>query len=114
MELIELIELILTESKPLFGSGLVPIAMALLTYVMKKLSAEIQKIKSEFNAIKEGIISILYNKLKKACELVIQDGYTTTADLRAIQEIYDSYHDLGGNGIGTKLYDDVLELPIKN
>lgn len=28
-------------------------------------------------------------------------------------ELYEAYHDMGGNGTGTKLYNEMMELPHK-
>ena len=33
--------------------------------------------------------------------------------MKNVEYLYDSYHDLGGNGTGTELYNRVNSLPIK-
>lgn len=40
-------------------------------------------------------------------------GYTTKHGLENFIEMYNAYHDLGGNGMATALLEEIKELPIK-
>lgn len=85
-------------------------AIAALTaawgYLLKKLS--------EYKAIKAGLLAILHDRLYQVCLAYIAQGYIDDDDLKNLEYLYRSYHDLGGNGTGTELYNRAKSLPIHN
>lgn len=58
-----------------------------------------------------GILALLHSELYKECEACEKKGYATVDDLKNIEYIYEPYHNLGGNGTGTLLYERVKKLP---
>lgn len=62
-------------------------------------------------AMDKGMLALLHSELYKECESCEQKGYATTDDLKNIEYIYEPYHNLGGNGTGTVLYERVKSLP---
>ncbi|MFV0402270.1 MAG: hypothetical protein ACK5LX_16865 [Oscillospiraceae bacterium] len=72
-----------------------------------------EQAKAEQKIIKEGILAILHDRLYQACRFHISQRKITVADLKNVEYLYDSYHDLGGNGTGTQLYNRVCGLPIE-
>ncbi|MGX8268448.1 hypothetical protein ACWTCY_16910 [Anaerostipes caccae] len=67
----------------------------------------------EQRRVKEGILAILHDRLYQACTFYISKGYIDVDSLKNVEYIYNAYHDLGGNGTGTELYNRVKALPIK-
>lgn len=67
----------------------------------------------EQEKMKEGILAILHDRLYQACRFYIQRGHVDIESMKNIEYLYKSYHDLGGNGTGTELYNRVKSLPIK-
>lgn len=66
-------------------------------------------------ALLRGIRTLLRNELVEAHrEYVEKDKSITLESLEYVQETYESYHSLGGNGSGTKLWEDIKALPIKD
>ena len=63
------------------------------------LGMRYKKVTRENDALKNGMQSLLRNNIIDAHE-----KYMKT-------KTYDAYHALGGNGVVTKLYNDVMELP---
>lgn len=43
----------------------------------------------------------------------MQKGYVTFEELENVNEVYDAYHNLKGNGTGTKMIEEIRKLPIK-
>ncbi len=41
-------------------------------------------------------------------------GFVTSDQFGVFEEIYESYHALGGNGRGTHMWEDIKALPIRN
>ena len=65
-------------------------------------------------AQKDGLRTILRNELiVMHRDLVEGRGWCTLADKEYAERTYQSYHELGGNGTGTALYEDIMALPIK-
>lgn len=65
-------------------------------------------------AQKKGIRSILRNELVSMHRcLVERQGWCTLEDKEYAERTYEPYHELGGNGTGTRLFKDIMELPIR-
>ena len=47
-------------------------------------------------------------------DLVEAQGWCTLEDKEYAERTYIAYHELGGNGTGTVLYEDIMALPIKD
>lgn len=81
-----------------------------LTFCYNRLS---KKFKDQ-EAIKEGLIAILHDRLFQSGMDFIEKGEITISALDNFEGIYTAYHSLGGNGTGTEIYERVRELPLKN
>ena len=84
-----------------------------ITIAFKILFGRIKKWKDEQDCVKEGVIALLYIRIYDECQRLIERGYVTETDLRNIECLYKAYHELGGNGTGTELYERVMDLPLK-
>lgn len=74
------------------------------------------RFKNEFKEqklIKDGMLAILHDRLYQACHFYIARGWITSSELNNIEHLYNAYHNLGGNGTGTELYNRCKALPIR-
>lgn len=46
-------------------------------------------------------------------EYAEEKGYISMEALKDVENTYEVYHELGGNGSGTKLWEDIKRLPVK-
>ena len=83
--------------------------LALLGAGYRKLNLKLK----EQGKMKEGILAILHDRLYQVCRFYIHQGWIDVESMKNVEYLYDSYHDLGGNGTGTELYNRVNYLPIK-
>lgn len=103
----------------LFGGILFVLSAStkLLFSRLKKDQLERQKKAEEESAeqklIKEGVLAILHDRLYQACMHHIDIGEITADDLRNLEYLYNGYHNLGGNGTGTELYNRCRSLRLK-
>lgn len=67
----------------------------------------------EQEVMKEGILAILHDRLYQGCRYYIKQGCIDVESMKNVEYLYKSYHNLGGNGTGTELYNRVKGLPIK-
>lgn len=68
--------------------------------------------REEYDALKDGIIAILRDHIIQADVRFSERAFATISQKDNIQMMYDAYHRLGGNGIVTKSYRHIMELPV--
>ena len=77
--------------------------------------AESQKLEykrqKEYEALKNGVQSMLRDRLIQSALSYEKQGWVDTKALENIGLMYSAYSALGGNGIVTKLFNEVQELP---
>ena len=71
----------------------------------------VKKIKEQ-DHMKDGILAILHDRLYQICQYYLAQGHITPSALKNIEYLYNSYHNLGGNGTGTELYNRVKKLTL--
>ena len=82
-----------------------------LSFSVKLLFKRAKKEVVEQQAIKQGLIAILHDRLHQVSYQLINKGTCTIADLENVEFLYKSYHELGGNGVCTEMYNRVKSLP---
>lgn len=82
-------------------------------FVCKTLYQRSKTQEEEQKRVKEGILAMLHDRLYQACTFYISKGSIDVDSLKNVEYIYNAYHDLGGNGTGTELYNRVKALQIK-
>lgn len=73
----------------------------------------LQTQKKDRDANSKGTMLLLRVQLIEYHEKWVERGYITKHGLENFVEMYDAYHALGGNGMVTKLLEEVKRLPIK-
>lgn len=81
----------------------------LLGYVVWLLKNQ----KKDRDANSKGTMLLLRVQLIEYHEKWMEREYITKHGLENFVEMYDAYHALGGNGMVTKLLEEVKKLPIK-
>lgn len=77
--------------------------IALFAYLKGKLKRQ--------KHIEDGVKALLHDRLFESCYFYTKRGWIGYDELRNIQYIYTAYHNLDGNGTGTKAFQDISELP---
>lgn len=93
-----------------FAFGL---AIAGLTAGYRHLKKKVEKKHEEYDALKDGIIALLHDRLFQSGMFFLGKGEITVSELDNITDMYEAYHRLGGNGTGTEIFERVKELDIK-
>lgn len=68
---------------------------------------------SRQDAMENGIQALLRDRLVQAYYHYSERGWITLHGLEAVDKMYTEYHNLGGNGTVTKLWEDLHELEVK-
>lgn len=85
---------------------LVPFVLAALsTYIIKTLNG----FKGQISANSEGTKALLWDRLHQIyVDRCLNGDNTITKDEYDIAlSVYNAYHNLGGNGVGTKMIDEI-------
>ena len=94
-----------------FISVMSTVAVGLLAWIARKMRALVRT----NHAQQDGIRTLLRNELVRLHrDLVEAQGWCTLEDKEYAERTYIAYHELGGNGTGTVLYEDIMALPIKD
>lgn len=88
-------------------------ALAGLSFYYKKLKKKVVKRFEEHDELKEGLIAILHDRLFQSGMYFLSKGEISVSELDNIEGMYNAYHNLGGNGTGTEIYERVKELELK-
>ena len=64
-------------------------------------------------AIKNGVQALLRNELIRRYREYESKGEISIIDKENVEHMFEEYKNLGGNGTGAKMYEDLLELPTK-
>lgn len=67
--------------------------------------------KKEAEAIKQGIRAVLRDRILQAYNHFSRIGKIHIEELENISNMYIAYHNLGGNGVITSIYNRVLKIP---
>ena len=101
------------------GVGVITSTLCLLVGILIERIRSLKKEKAENKAerekenstIKTAIKAILLNNLKTSHEFYCEQGYCSLSSKEEVTELYKCYADLGGNGLGTHMYEDIVDLP---
>lgn len=76
---------------------------------MHEKSKEREKLEQE--AIRNGIRAVLRDRIVQAYNHFSRQGKIKIEELGNISNMYVAYHNLGGNGVVTSIYNKVLKIP---
>lgn len=85
-----------------------------VTGFMGWVGTMLTKQQKERSANSRGTMLILRYMLQRYHTEYMYKGYVTQGQYETFEEIYDAYHDLGGNGYATHLWADIQKLEIRN
>lgn len=85
-----------------------------LSFLIKRLYSKFKQELTTQKLLKEGMIVILHDRLYQLCTKYLDKGEITVDELENLELLYVSYHNLGGNGTGTALFNRCKDLKIIN
>ena len=88
--------------------------VAVLGIMLSSRRIEKEKADEENELVKSALRALLRSELMRTHHQAVRDGCASTVDKEVMERTYQSYHRLGGNGIATNLYDEMMALPTKD
>ena len=80
----------------------------ILTFV----TARLKGVRKRENALQDGLKSLLRGQIIEYHDKYTDRGFCPIYAKEAATRSYEAYHALGGNGVITSLYEDIMELPV--
>lgn len=88
--------------------------VALLGVMLSNRRVEKKNADKENELVKSALRALLRSELMRTHHQAVRDGHASTLDKEIMERTYQSYHRLGGNGIATHLYDEMMALPTRD
>ena len=85
--------------------------VSLLGVMLSNRRVEKEKAAEENELFKSALRALLRSELMRTHHHAMRDGHASTLDKEIMERTYQSYHNLGGNGIATTLHDEMMALP---
>lgn len=86
------------------------VVTSLVTYVIWLL----KKQRSDRTSANKAVALLLKRELNELHIQYIQQDSLTSAQYATFQDMYNTYHDLGGNGTATRWYNDINVMTIRD
>ena len=84
-----------------------PVILGYIVWILKS-----QKAHRDANS--NGTMVLLKVKLFEYHDKYMELGFIPPYAYENFCDMYESYHELGGNGTGTKMYDEIKQLHLRN
>ena len=86
-------------------------AITVLSVFGRKLYRRLAQEIKEQDDMRDGLLAILQSHLYEALKQHLRDGCCPTPDRQVLETMYNSYAELGGNGVVKDMYKRVRRLP---
>lgn len=74
----------------------------------RKLKAEMEERHKRDDAVDQAFRALLWRELQTFHTLAMEQNGLTISQRRHLESVYQAYHDLGGNGTGTRLFEEAM------
>lgn len=89
------------------------IVCSTFAYGFKIISKKFKQQTERQKAVEQGVQALLRNELIRRYREYETKGEISILDKENVEHMFKEYKNLGGNGTVAKMYDEILELPIK-
>lgn len=86
---------------------------ALAAAIFGSMIASIKRLFTRTKAENAGLQALLHDRIFSICGKCENKGYATIEEKRNLEYLYNPYHALGGNGTGTRYYEQTQNMPDK-
>jgi len=82
-----------------------------MEFLLTSIASSIAYILKQYKGVKYGMVSLLRNELVRIYEKYTKLGYCPSYMKENVNDMYQSYHKLGGNGMITTMVNEIYKLP---
>lgn len=91
--------------------GLITLAFSGLTACIVSISSKLKKQKYQQDSLKMGMQAMLRDRIVDAYYKAIDRGYMPIYMMENVNQLYEQYHNLGGNSFVTHLIEEMMDMP---
>lgn len=102
-----MVELIVENVAKYWVSWFCGIFAGLVAMLWRKMS----KIKKENEGMHSGLLALLRDRINQSCQYHLERKSITARDREVLDALFQSYFDMGGNGVVKHLKGEIDELP---
>lgn len=88
------------------------LASALVATIVTSSKSKIKKEKQTMEALKNGLRALLWHEINEIHKESMHEEGMTPDERHNLEQVYNAYHALGGNGTGTRVYEEAMKLPV--
>jgi len=81
--------------------------------IFNKITGKFKKGRDDDATIKKGLQALLRDRLRSNYSCYKEQGSIDMADKENYDNLYQSYHTLGKNGVMDDMHEQIMDLPIK-
>ena len=85
---------------------------ALVGAVVSGIGRKAKESEDESRGMRAGMRALLWRELRNIHAEAAESCGMGVDDRRHLENVYNAYHDIGGNGTGTRLYEESMHLPV--
>ena len=85
---------------------------ALVAALVSRAGKAAASASTEASGTQEGMRALLWRELRNIHSDAFQQGGMDVEERRHLENVYSAYHNIGGNGTGTRLYEESMRLPV--
>lgn len=90
------------------------LASAFVAAIIATGTSHLKREKTGYEALKGGMRALLWRELQILHTQAVEHNGLTIEERRHLESVYESYHAIGGNGTGSRLHDEAMEMPVLN
>lgn len=87
------------------------VVSVVVTAIVTMAITYVKTVRSSVRSIKDGVLSLLRAELIRSHDKYCKKNYCPLYAKEALEKAYNAYHNLGGNGAMTRIYEEIIELP---
>ena len=97
----------------IISSAVASIVSAIVASVISAIKTGTKSQIDGQKALQQGMRELLWVELQAIYKHASEDNGLSVSERRHLERVYETYHALGGNGTGTRLYDEAMEFPVQ-
>lgn len=96
----------------IISSTIAALVSAIVSSIYTRAKCATQKQLEAQKAFQQGMRALLWAELKQLHIDAHDANGMTTEERHHLDNVYEAYHALGGNGTGTRLHEEAMNLPV--
>lgn len=72
---------------------------------------DLSTLADKLDALNNAVIELAYLRIRERHEAAMRHGWVHPNEKHVLERLYAAYHSIGGNGVGTRMIEEIRNLP---